>query len=103
MRLVSGGEDNTLIVWNLRYYDNFEGPSRIQEIEKDKELIECHSKGIRTLVVLDSVAEIIVSGGDDGRIRFWDINEGTLLREIKLNLEVPVMSLAAIEMKYEGE
>ena len=49
------------------------------------------------------MSEIIVSGGDDGRIRFWDVNDGSLLREIILNLEMPVMSLAAIEMRYEGE
>ncbi|YCM44597.1 WD40 repeat domain-containing protein [Verrucomicrobiaceae bacterium 227] len=83
--LVSGSEDQTLIVWSLK--------------EKGFKKLEGHT-GTVTGVAVSSDGQWIASSSKDGSVRIWKVTSGDMEREYKLG-DSPVTCLAFAPLRNE--
>ncbi|WKX89283.1 hypothetical protein Q1695_008717 [Nippostrongylus brasiliensis] len=84
-RVVTGGEDGRIRVWNTRALVEDRSPETVHDPILD---IEAHKSDVFDIdIALDG--RIIISVGHDGQAKLWDMNLGTLIREIPFPNECP--------------
>src|SRR5262249_20380000 len=77
-RLISGGEDAQIIVWDLE---------SCQPLQRQSG----HTRGVEVLALAGN-SKLLASGGRDGSIRLWDQEAGKLLDA--MTVDGPVQGLA---------
>ena len=89
--LVSGGRDGTVRCWNP-----VDGSPRASLVRQQG---DAHLGPVRALAMLGgdpaATADLLVTGGDDGMLRTWELRTGSMLREWRAN-QAGVSSLAAL-------
>lgn len=79
-RVVTGGEDGRIRVWNAKALVEDRNPETIHKPTLD---IEAHKSDVFDIDIA-SDGRIIISVGHDGVAKMWDMNLGTLIREIPM-------------------
>ncbi|KHJ99411.1 WD domain, G-beta repeat protein [Oesophagostomum dentatum] len=77
-RVVTGGEDGRLRVWNARALVEDRNPEKIHKPIVD---VKAHDSDVFDIDISPD-GRIIISVGHDGIAKLWDMNLGTLIKEV---------------------